>query len=70
MVEVIEMAEGEECSEFRCYVSHPEHAGHPFLPVDGWYRRHLCETDDSKACTKSLRLVSESKTAVHPRDWQ
>jgi hypothetical protein len=28
-----------------------------------------CETDDSESCTKALRVVSGSDTAVHPRDW-
>jgi hypothetical protein len=28
-----------------------------------------CETDDSECCTKALRLVSGSDSAIHPRDW-
>jgi hypothetical protein len=28
-----------------------------------------CETDDGECCTKALRLVSGSDSAVHPRDW-
>lgn len=28
-----------------------------------------CQTDDAECCTKALRLVSGSDTAVHPRDW-
>jgi hypothetical protein len=28
-----------------------------------------CETDDSESCTKALRLVSGSGSAIHPRDW-
>jgi hypothetical protein len=28
-----------------------------------------CKTDDSECCTKALRLVSGSDSAIHPRDW-
>jgi hypothetical protein len=28
-----------------------------------------CETDDSECCTKALRLVSGSDSAIHPRAW-
>jgi hypothetical protein len=53
---VIESASGESRSKF-------EHAERDAIRV-------TCETDDTECCTKALRLVSGSDTAVHPRNWE
>lgn len=55
---VTEIAEGEDCSLFKHY-------------IDGeWYKRMLAHTDDAPACTRAIRIVSGSSTALHPRDWK
>jgi hypothetical protein len=72
VVQVIEKEHGESRSRFMAMrpaaVKQPANARclNDMIPVAFTLD---CETDDSECCTKALRLVSGSDTAVHPRDW-
>jgi DnaJ-class molecular chaperone len=58
MITVYECAEGEDRSSFSCETR-----------SSAKRMRMSCSSDDSECCTKALRLVSGSDSAVHPRDW-
>lgn len=61
MAYVLELAEGEDLSLFYCETEQ--------TPDGPWYRQMTVCTDEYALCTKALRAVSDSSTAVHPKDW-
>jgi hypothetical protein len=73
VVQVIEKEHGVSRSRFMAMrpaaVKQPANARclNDMIPVAFMFD---CETDDSECCTKALRLISGSDTAVHPRDWK
>jgi hypothetical protein len=62
MTHVLELAEYEDCSLFYHETEQTDEGP--------WYRQMIVMTDDTEQCTRALRAVSGSDTAIHPRDWE